>query len=97
MNTDNHMDMDMDMSLVEDDDMYDYIAIIKNKTAYNDFVENSGDSERDFDRVTQIYFGENFNHPIDDLPQQITTIKISKNFSHHETIPDTVKKVVVKK
>jgi hypothetical protein len=80
----------------DDDDEYDYIAIIKNKTAYNDFVENIDDTDREFDKVTQIHFGENFNYPIDDLPSQITTIKIYKSFSYRHTIPETVIKVIVK-
>jgi hypothetical protein len=103
MDTDINMDMNSFINLNEsetffdDDDIYDYIAIIKNKKAYNDFVENVDDSEREFDKVTQVYFGENVDFPIDDLPSQITQIKISKNFSHQDSIPSTVKKVIVKK
>jgi hypothetical protein len=81
---------------VYDYDEYEYIAIIKNKKAYNDFVENIDDTEREFDKVTQIQFGENFNYPIDDLPPQITIIKIYKSFTYRDTIPETVKKVILK-
>lgn len=107
MDTDNYMDMNtymnsyMDTNKVNDaegtDDDYDYIAIIKNKTAYKDFVKNIDDTERDFDRVTQVHFGEQFNHPIDDLPAQVTLIKICKSFTYQHTIPETVKKVVLRK
>jgi hypothetical protein len=85
------------MTNKNDDDLYDYIAIIKNKVGYNDFVENISDTERCFDKVTQIYFGEHFNEPIENLPHQITLIKINKNFSHHDTIPETVEKVILSK
>jgi len=98
MNKYKDMDMDNDSeNYILDDDEYDYIAIIKNKTAYRDFVENSDDTERDFDKVTQVYFEEPFNHPIDDLPPQIVLIKISKSFAYRDTIPETVKKVVLRK
>jgi hypothetical protein len=79
-----------------DDDEYDYIAIIKNKTAYDDFVNNIDDTEREFDKVTQVYFEGQFDFPIDDLPPQITLIKINKHFSYRDTIPETVKKVVIR-
>lgn len=82
--------------LDNEEDEYDYIAIIKNKTAYNDFVENIDDTEREFDKVTQIHFGENFNYPIDDLPPQISIIKIYKSFTYKDTIPETVTRVIVK-
>jgi hypothetical protein len=81
----------------DDESLYEYIAIIKNETAYRDYVENSDSTEKDYHKVTKIHFGEKFNTPISDLPSQITYIKICKNYQYMDTIPNTVKQVVVKK
>jgi hypothetical protein len=81
----------------EDDSLYDFIAIIKNKAAYKDFIENIDDAERNYDKVTQIFFGDNFDIPIDNLPQQITHIKIGKSFTHHDSIPKSVKHIIIRK
>ena len=70
---------------------------MKNETAYRDYVENSENTEKDYNKVTKIHFGEKFNTPISDLPSQITYIKICKNYPYMDTIPNTVKQVVVKK
>ena len=89
----------LDCNEDEDDDesSYEYIAIIKNETAYRDFVENCDDTDKDYHKVTKIHFGEKFNTPISDLPSQITYIKICKHYPYMDTIPSTVKQVFVKK
>lgn len=79
---------DNDNENVDDTDEYDYIALINNKKEYNEFVKNKHDSKRNFDKVTHIHFGVDFNDPIDNIPETITHIKISKDYPHE--IPDTV-------
>ena len=76
------------MSENDDTDEYDYIALINDKKGYNEFVNNKDDTERNYDKVTHIHFGVDFNEPIDDIPETITHIKIGKDYSHE--IPDTV-------
>jgi hypothetical protein len=80
---------------IDDTDEYDYIAIINNKTAYKEFVKNKDDAERNYDKVTHIHFGVDFNYPIDDIPESITHIKINKDYPHN--IPDTVSHVCFRK
>jgi aspartyl aminopeptidase len=41
-----------------------------------------------FDKVTHIHFGVDFNDPIYNIPETITHIKISKDYPHE--IPGTV-------
>jgi hypothetical protein len=79
---------DNDNENVDDTDEYDYIALINNKKEYNEFVKNKHDSKRNFDKVTHIHFGVDFNDPIYNIPETITHIKISKDYPHE--IPDTV-------
>jgi hypothetical protein len=93
----NYNVLDCDDHDEEDESLYEYIAIIKNETAYRDYVENSEHTEKDYHKVTKIHFGEKFNTPISDLPSQITYIKICKHYPYMDTIPSTVKQVFVKK
>jgi len=76
------------MSENDDKDEYDYIALINNKKEYNEFVKNKDNTERNYDKVTHIHFGVDFNEPIDDIPDTITHIKISKDYAYE--IPGTV-------
>jgi hypothetical protein len=76
------------MSENDDTDEYDYIALINDKKCYNEFVKNKDDTERNYNKVTHIHFGVDFNEPIDDIPETITHIKIGKDYPHE--IPGTV-------
>ena len=81
----------------DNDDEYDFIAIIKNKNAYDYFVKHHKETTNNFNKVCEMVFEKTFNEPIDNLPSQIKIIKIHKQFTYIDSIPETVTRVVMKK